>query len=93
MWAENSVFYQIYPLGFCGAPEENDGVAVNRIAKVGDWAEHIEKLGANAVYLCPIFDSDRHGYDTGTTGSSIPVWAPTRISARYVKLSAATVSR
>ena len=64
MWAENSVFYQIYPLGFCGAPEENDGVTVNRIAKVGDWAEHIEKLGANAVYLCPIFDSDRHGYDT-----------------------------
>ena len=64
MWAENSVFYQIYPLGFCGAPEENDGVTVNRIAKIGDWAEHIEKLGANAVYFCPIFDSDRHGYDT-----------------------------
>ncbi len=64
MWAENSVFYQIYPLGFCGAPQENDGVTVSRISKIGDWAGHIEKLGANALYLCPIFESDRHGYDT-----------------------------
>lgn len=64
MWADESVFYQIYPLGFCGAPAENDGVTVNRIAKIGGWAEHISRLGANAVYLCPVFDSDRHGYDT-----------------------------
>ncbi len=26
MWAYESVFYQIYPLGFCGAPFENYGV-------------------------------------------------------------------
>ena len=26
MWAYESVFYQIYPLGFCGAPFENDGI-------------------------------------------------------------------
>ena len=26
MWAYESVFYQIYPLGFCGAPFENGGV-------------------------------------------------------------------
>ena len=39
MWAENSVFYQIYPLGFCGAPKENDGVTVNRIGKIADWAK------------------------------------------------------
>ncbi len=64
MWAEHSVFYQIYPLGFCGAPRENDGIQVNRIEKISGWAEHIQALGADAVYLCPIFDSDRHGYDT-----------------------------
>lgn len=64
MWAENSVFYQIYPLGFCGAPKENDGVTVNRIGKIADWADHIQRLGADAVYLSPIFESDRHGYDT-----------------------------
>jgi len=33
MWAYESVFYQIYPLGFCGAPFENDGIAQNRIEK------------------------------------------------------------
>ena len=64
MWAEQSVFYQIYPLGFCGAPRENDGVQASRVGKIGDWAKHIEKLGADAVYLSPIFESDRHGYDT-----------------------------
>ena len=64
MWADKSVFYQIYPLGFCGAPGENDGAAVNRIGKIADWAPHIQKLGADAVYLSPIFESDRHGYDT-----------------------------
>ncbi len=64
MWANESVFYQIFPLGFCGAPLENDGKEVSRIGKVADWAEHIQKLGANALYLSPVFESDRHGYDT-----------------------------
>ena len=32
-WAHDSVFYQIYPLGFCGAPRENDGVTVNKIGR------------------------------------------------------------
>ena len=64
MWAERSVFYQIYPLGFCGAPRENDGVLVNRIGKISGWTEHIRKLGADTVYLGPVFESDRHGYDT-----------------------------
>ena len=64
MWAYESVFYQIVPIGFCGAPRENDGKTVNRISKVADWAEHIAKLGANAIYFSPVFESDKHGYDT-----------------------------
>ena len=64
MWAFDSVFYQIYPIGFCGAPRSNDGVTVPRIRKVADWAEHIARLGCNAVYFSPIFESDNHGYDT-----------------------------
>ena len=64
MWAYDSVFYHIYPLGFCGAPHENDGVTVPRLRKVADWAGHIEKLGADALYLGPVFESDCHGYDT-----------------------------
>lgn len=64
MWAYESVFYQIYPLGFCGAPFENDGVAAHRILKVNDWIAHIKKLGANAIYFSPVFESDTHGYNT-----------------------------
>ena len=64
MWAYESVFYQIYSLGFCGAPFENDGVLEHRILKVNDWIPHIEKLGANAIYFSPVFESDTHGYNT-----------------------------
>lgn len=64
MWAESSVFYQIYPLGFCGAPKENDGVTVNRLDKVSEWIPHLLNLNINAVYFSPVFESDRHGYDT-----------------------------
>lgn len=64
MWAYESVFYQIYPLGFCGAPFENDGNLQQRILKVNDWIEHIQKVGANAIYFSPIFESDNHGYNT-----------------------------
>lgn len=64
MWAYESVFYQIYPLGFCGAPFENDGVLEHRIEKVNDWIPHIKKLGADAIYFSPVFESDTHGYNT-----------------------------
>ncbi len=64
MWAYESVFYQIYPLGFCGAPFDNDGQVRSRIRKVIDWIPHIEKLGANAIYFSPVFESDTHGYNT-----------------------------
>jgi len=64
MWAYESVFYQIYPLGFCGAPFENDGVPKSRIRKVNDWIPHMKKLGINAVYFSPVFESDTHGYNT-----------------------------
>lgn len=64
MWAYESAFYQIYPIGFCDAPHTNDGVTVSRIRKVADWADYLEELGVGAVLLNPVFDSSTHGYDT-----------------------------
>ncbi len=64
MWAYESVFYQIYPLGLCGAPAQNDGKIVPRILKIIDWIGHIKDCGCNAVWFCPVFESDAHGYDT-----------------------------
>lgn len=63
MWYDEAVFYQIYPLGFCGALDApRDGQ--NRIGKVKKWIPHLQKLGVTAVLFNPVFASDFHGYDT-----------------------------
>ena len=64
MWFDEAVIYQIYPLGLCGAPADNDGNTEPRILRLLDWVDHIKKTGANTLLLNPVFDSDRHGYDT-----------------------------
>jgi len=63
---QNAIFYHIYPLGFCGAPQNSDPHAspVPRLNKITTWLDHIQNLGFNSLYLGPIFESSRHGYDT-----------------------------
>jgi cyclomaltodextrinase / maltogenic alpha-amylase / neopullulanase len=65
-WIDNAIFYHIYPLGFCGAPYQNDfsSPANPRLEKIHSWLDHIQWLGANAIYLGPLFESGTHGYDT-----------------------------
>ena len=83
MWFDESVIYQIYPLGLCGAPRDNDGVQVPRVRRVLDWIEHIQSVGADTVLFNPLFESDRHG----TTAPWIAVWGPMRISSRFAARS------
>lgn len=64
MWFNEKVFYQIYPLGVCSAPYENDGKLAESIIKIEKWIPHLEKLGVGAIYFSPIFESDTHGYNT-----------------------------
>lgn len=74
MWMYTSQFYQIYTLRFCGAGEENtfdpstwNNAAqpeTNRLAKIVSWIPQIRRTGADTVYFTPLFQSDRHGYDT-----------------------------
>ncbi|MDR3573681.1 MAG: alpha-amylase family glycosyl hydrolase [Anaerolineaceae bacterium] len=65
-WISDAIFYHIYPLGFCGAPLRNDfnSPAVPRLEQLYGWLDHIQSLGANALYLGPLFESSLHGYDT-----------------------------
>jgi glycosidase len=65
-WIKDAVFYQIYPLGLCGAPHKNGFSVspVNRISKIEEWIDPMLDLGINAIYLGPVFDSSSHGYDT-----------------------------
>ena len=71
MWAYESVFYQIYPMGFCGVPFENDGIQRHEIKRVEEWIPHMQKLGVNAVYFSPVFESDTHGYNMGFTEAEV----------------------
>ena len=50
----------------CSAPAHNDFSAPPqaRLDKLYGWLDHIQGLGANALYLGPLFESSRHGYDT-----------------------------
>lgn len=64
MWFNESVIYQIYPLGFCGAPQYNDGEQVPRILKTKEIIPHLKSMNVGAVYFCPVFESSSHGYDT-----------------------------
>lgn len=65
-WYRDAVFYHIYPLGFCGENRNNDfkSQPSGKIKKVIPFAEHLTKMGANAVYFGPVFESTKHGYDT-----------------------------
>ena len=64
-WYRSGVFYHIYPLGLCGAPKRNTGDGAAKGFLVGaDWIAHMKKLGCEAVYIGPLFQSSTHGYDT-----------------------------
>lgn len=65
-WFNNAVFYHIYPLGMCGAPQRNDfnSQAVSRINEIYKWIPHMKSIGVNALYIGPVFESTAHGYDT-----------------------------
>lgn len=65
-WTFDSVFYHIYPLGFCGSPLNNDfrSPVTPRLEQVDTWLDHLQYLGINALYLGPLFESTSHGYDT-----------------------------
>ncbi len=63
-WIKESQMYNIYPLGFAGAPRENDFKLEYRLNKIYDWIDNFKKLGINTLVFNPVFESTRHGYDT-----------------------------
>lgn len=63
-WYDSAVFYHIYPLGLCGCPHDNNGETGAHFDKLNEWAEHAKRIGCNAIYIGPLFESGSHGYDT-----------------------------
>ncbi|HEY0117737.1 MAG TPA: alpha-amylase family protein [Cellulomonas sp.] len=66
-WVEHAVWWQVYPLGFTGAPIREPDVAPRpspRLDGLLPWLDHVVALGANGLLLGPVFASASHGYDT-----------------------------
>ena len=65
-WVNQAIFYHVYPLGLCGAPQANDleQASVPRLDKLYPWLDHMQSLYVNALYLGPVFQATSHGYDT-----------------------------
>lgn len=78
-WVQDAVFYQIFPERFANADPTNDPPGALPWGSAGptrenffggdlqgviDHLDHIADLGANALYLTPIFDAEtNHRYD------------------------------
>jgi cyclomaltodextrinase / maltogenic alpha-amylase / neopullulanase len=64
-WAQDAIFYHLFPLGCLGAPQRNsfDGPPANRLSHLTPWIDYLEDLGVNALLLGPVFESSTHGYD------------------------------
>jgi len=64
-WVSESIFYHIYPLGYCGVswdrihPDSGE-----KLSRIKNGINYLKNMGFNAVYLGPVFQSDTHGYDT-----------------------------
>jgi cyclomaltodextrinase len=70
-WVDDAIFWQVYPLGFVGAPIRPDPAGppdrpqlAHRLTRIVDWLDYAVELGASGLLLGPIFASQTHGYDT-----------------------------
>ncbi len=64
-WYDEAVFYHIYPLGMTGAPKQNIySEPEHRLNTLLPFIPQIKKLGFNALYIGPLFESVGHGYET-----------------------------
>ncbi len=63
-YINESIIYNIYPLGYCGAPRENDFKLTYRLDKLYASIPHLKSMSINAIVFNPVFESTRHGYDT-----------------------------
>ena len=64
---EQTVWWQVYPLGFVGAPirdRTDGGAVVHRLGHLMSWLDYAVDLGATGLALGPVFASETHGYDT-----------------------------
>ena len=78
MWFDQAILYQIYPWACAAHRRRTTGALPAASLRLLDWGGAYQAAGADAVLLNPVFDSDRHGYDTRDYNRLDPAWGPTR---------------
>ena len=65
-WVRQTVFWQVFPLGFVGAEAQarSEMGVVHRLGGLHAWLDYAVALGASGLMLGPVFASSTHGYDT-----------------------------
>ena len=66
-WAERTIWWHVYPLGFTGAEKAAlaPGEPVrHRLRQLEGWLDYAIELGCSGLLLGPIFAAETHGYDT-----------------------------
>ena len=64
-WVEHAIWWQVYPLGFCGAPiRDPEPTSAPRLRRLMGWLDYAIELGTSGLLLGPVFASQTHGYDT-----------------------------
>ncbi len=71
-WFASSVVYQIYPRSFA----DSDGDGVGDLGGILDHLDHLERLGIDVVWLCPVYPSGGvdNGYDISDYRAVDPVF-------------------
>lgn len=65
MWVDHAIWWQVYPLGFTGAPIRPEDTGPRRgLDHLVDWLDYVVDLGCSGILLGPVFASTSHGYDT-----------------------------
>ncbi|GAB2636114.1 alpha-amylase family glycosyl hydrolase [Kribbella swartbergensis] len=64
MWADETIWWHVYPLGFTGAEMEAGTPLVHRLSRLENWLDYAIDLGCSGLLLGPVFASETHGYDT-----------------------------
>ncbi len=72
MWPEQPVVYQVYPRSF----QDSDGDGVGDLSGVRARLDHLVELGADALWLSPIYPSPLadFGYDVSDYTAIDPVY-------------------